>query len=220
MTGVSTGALTAPFAFLGPRYDQALKEVYTNSTTADMLIAHPIRGLLGGEALASNAPLAGVIAYYVDADFLKEVAAEHMKGRRLLIGTTNLDAQRPVIWDMGRIASSGDPSALELFRKVLLASAAIPAVFPPVFVQVDAGGAIYEEMHVDGGATREVFLLPTQIRPRSIDAKLGVNPIRRVYIIRNGRVAPGVQGGEGEHAVDRRPRHLDPDQEARHRRSL
>jgi predicted acylesterase/phospholipase RssA len=93
---------------------------------------HPIRGLLGGEALASNAPLARVIAKYVDASFLAEVAREHARGRRLLIGTTNLDAQRPVIWDMGRIASSGDPGALELFRNVLLASAAIPSLFPPV----------------------------------------------------------------------------------------
>ena len=95
-----------------------------------------------------------------------------MKGRRLLIGTTNLDAQRPVIWDMGKIASSGHPGAIELFRKVLLASAAIPAVFPPGFVEVAANGTVYEEMHVDGGATREVFLLPTQILAKNVDPTL------------------------------------------------
>jgi len=190
VTGVSTGALTAPFAFLGPRYDDALKKVFTESTTSDIAIARPVRGLLGGESLASNAPLARVVAYYVNDGFLKEVAAEHMKGRRLLIGTTNLDAQRPVIWDMGKIASSGHPGAIELFRKVLLASAAIPAVFPPGFVQVAANGAVYEEMHVDGGATREVFLLPTQILAKNVDSTLNVKPIRRSYIIRNGRVGP------------------------------
>ena len=190
MTGVSTGALTAPFAFLGPRYDDALKKVFTESTTSDIAIARPIRGLLGGESLASNAPLARVVAFYVNDGFLKEVAAEHMKGRRLLIGTTNLDAQRPVIWDMGKIASSGHPGAIELFRKVLLASAAIPAVFPPGFVEVAANGTVYEEMHVDGGATREVFLLPTQILAKNVDSTLNVKPIRRSYIIRNGRVGP------------------------------
>ncbi len=190
VTGVSTGALTAPFAFLGPRYDQALKDVYTNYSTDQLVTKHPIRGLLGGEALASNAPLAGVIAKYVDANFLAEIAHEHARGRRLLIGTTNLDAQRPVIWDMGRIASSGDPSALELFRNVLLASAAIPGLFPPVYVQVHTGGQTLQEMHVDGGTTNQVFLLPNQIAAGSIDAKLGISPVRRVYIIRNGRLDP------------------------------
>lgn len=190
VTGISTGALTAPFAFLGPRYDQALKEVYTTHSTDELVIKQPIRGLLGGEGLASNAPLAGVIAKYVDAEFLKQVAHEHARGRRLLIGTTNLDAQRPVIWDMGKIASSDDPRALELFRNVLLASAAIPGVFPPVYINVQVEGQVREEMHVDGGTTNQVFLLPTQIRAGGMDAKLGINPIRRLYIIRNGRVAP------------------------------
>lgn len=190
VTGVSTGALTAPFAFLGPKYDHALKHVFTESTTKDIAIARPVRGLLGGDALASNAPLAKIVAYYVDEAFLEEVAEEHRKGRRLLIGTTNLDAERPVVWDMGQIAISGSPEALALFRKVLLSSAAIPAVFPPGFIEVSAGGAVYKEMHVDGGATREVFLVPTQFMAQKVDGRLGINPIRRAYIIRNGRVAP------------------------------
>src|SRR5262245_58949823 len=190
VTGISTGALTAPFAFLGPRYDPALKVVYTTYSTDQLVTKQPVRGLLGGEALSSNAPLARVIASYVTEDFLKEVAHEHNRGRRLLIGTTNLDAQRPVIWDMGKIATSGDPQALELFRVVLLASAAIPAVFPPVYIKVQVEGQVREEMHVDGGTTNQVFLLPTQIRTGSIDSTLGINPVRRLYIIRNGRVAP------------------------------
>jgi predicted acylesterase/phospholipase RssA len=190
VTGVSTGALTAPFAFLGPKYDEALKTVFTTSTTQDIAIAQPVRGLLGGDSLASNAPLAKVVAHYVNEGFLQEVATEHRKGRRLLIGTTNLDAERPVIWDMGQIAISGRPESLELFRKVLLASAAIPAVFPPGFVKVAAEGGVYDEMHVDGGATREVFLVPTQFMAKKADGNLGINPLRRAYIIRNGRVAP------------------------------
>ncbi|HEY6920579.1 MAG TPA: patatin-like phospholipase family protein [Methyloceanibacter sp.] len=190
VTGVSTGALTAPFAFLGPKYDAALKEVFTTSDSKDIAIARPIRGLLGGESLASNAPLAKVVAHYVNEEFLAEVAAEHRKGRRLLIGTTNLDAERPVIWDMGAIATSGSPEALELFRTVLLSSAAIPAVFPPGFIKVAADGGTYEEMHVDGGATREVFLVPTQFMASRVDGRLGINPVRRAYIIRNGHVSP------------------------------
>ena len=190
VTGVSTGALTAPFAFLGPKYDEALKAVFTQTDTADVAIMRPVRGLLGGDSLASNSPLAKVVAHYVDQAFLEEVAAEHRKGRRLLIGTTNLDAERPVIWDMGAIAASGRPEALELFRKVLLASAAIPAVFPPGFIKVSADGSTYEEMHVDGGATREVFLVPTQFMTSKVDRRLGIRPIRRTYIIRNGHVAP------------------------------
>jgi Patatin-like phospholipase len=190
VTGVSTGALTAPFAFLGPRYDGALKQVFTESDSKDIAIAQPIRGLLGGDSLASNAPLAKVVAHYVTDEFLREVAAEHLKGRRLLIGTTNLDAERPVIWDMGAIAASGRPEALELFRTVLLSSAAIPAVFPPGFIKVDADGGVYDEMHVDGGATREVFLVPTQFMASRTDGRLGISPVRRAYIIRNGHVSP------------------------------
>jgi len=190
VTGVSTGALTAPFAFLGPKYDEALKEVFTQSDTKDIAIMRPVRGLLGGDSLASNSPLAKVVAYYVDEAFLAEVADQYRRGRRLLIGTTNLDAERPVIWDMGAIAASGRPEALDLFRTVLLASAAIPAVFPPGFIKVSADGTTYEEMHVDGGATREVFLVPTQFMASKIDGRLGIRPIRRTYIIRNGHVAP------------------------------
>lgn len=190
VTGVSTGALTAPFAFLGPKYDEALKEVFTQSDTKDIAIMRPVRGLLGGDSLASNSPLAKVVAHYVDEAFLAEVADQYRRGRRLLIGTTNLDAERPVIWDVGAIAASGRPEALDLFRTVLLASAAIPAVFPPGFIKVSADGTTYEEMHVDGGATREVFLVPTQFMASKIDGRLGIRPIRRTYIIRNGHVAP------------------------------
>ena len=100
---------------------------------------------------------------------MRGLAAEHLKGRRLLIGTTNLDVERPVIWDMGQIAASGRPEALELFRTVLLSSAAIPAVFPPGFIKVDADGGVYDEMLVDGGATREVFLVPTQFMASRTD---------------------------------------------------
>ncbi len=190
VTGVSTGALSAPFAFLGPKYDPALRHVFTQSQTKDIALLRPVKGLLGGSSMSSNAPLAKLIAHYVTPSFLAEVAAEHRKGRRLLIGTTNLDAGRPVIWDMGEIAASGRPESVELFRSVLLASAAIPAAFPPSFIKVTADGYSFEEMHVDGGTTREVFLAPTQLTVGSVNKDLGVKPIRRFYVILNGYVMP------------------------------
>jgi len=191
VTGISTGALSAPFAFLGPKYDPQLKEMYTAYTTRDMLRKQPIKGILGGDGLASSAPLARLIAKYADQAFLEAVAKEHRKGRRLLVGTTNIDAQRPVVWDMGAIAASGQPSSLDLFRKVLLASASIPGAFPSVKIKVYAEGQVLQEQHVDGGTTKQVFLFPGQLELRnSVDRKLGINPRRRLYIIRNGRVKP------------------------------
>ncbi len=131
VTGVSTGALMAPFAFLGPRYDPTLKEFYTSYSTKDILRPTVLAGLLGGNAaLGSSEPLANLIKKYLTRSVMREIAAEHAKGRRLLVGTTNLDAERPVIWNMGAIATIGNDRALALMRKVLLASAAIPGVFP------------------------------------------------------------------------------------------
>ena len=191
VTGVSTGALSAPFAFLGRKYDPVLKEIYTRYATRDLLRKRAVRGLLGGPALASSEPLERLIAQYVDRAFLAEIAAAHNQGRRLLIGTTNLDAQRPVIWDMGKIAASGHPDSLALFRQILLASASIPGVFPPAFIAVNADGKSFQEMHVDGGTTQQVFLMPSQIMVRSASAKAGFRPRRRVlYVIRNGRIGP------------------------------
>lgn len=191
VTGISTGALTAPFAYLGKKYDPVLREIYTQYSTGDLVKKRPVRGLIGGTSLANNKPLAGLIAKYVTHAFLGEIAAAHQTGRRLLIGTTNLDAQRPVIWDMGRIAASGNPEALPLFRNILLASAAIPGVFPPVFIKVQADGKTFDEMHVDGGTTQQVFLLPNQLMIAKTAAKKSrFRPRRTVYIIRNGRVGP------------------------------
>ena len=118
------------------------------------------------------------------------MAEERAKGRFLLIGTTNLDAQRPVYWDMGKIAQSTDPHALQLFRRVLLASASFPGIFPPVHIQVQAGGKAYEEMHVDGGTTRDVFFTVADFSFREFDRALGRKVERRLWIIRNGKIEP------------------------------
>ncbi|MCG8563062.1 MAG: patatin-like phospholipase family protein [Hyphomicrobiales bacterium] len=190
VTGVSAGALTAPFAFLGRTQDAALKQVFTQYSSRDFVRRRIVAGVLGGAALADSQPLANVIAQYADMAFLEAIAREHESGRRLLIGTTNLDAQRPVIWDMGAIATRRSPEALTLFRQILLASASIPGVFPPVRIQVRAGGQVREELHVDGGTTSQVFLFPSQIMLKTYDRRYGIEVRRRLYVIRNGRLSP------------------------------
>ncbi|MEM7461742.1 MAG: patatin-like phospholipase family protein [Pseudomonadota bacterium] len=186
VTGVSTGALIAPLAFLGREYDQALKGFYTGITTKDILIANPVGGLTGGSALASNEPLKKLISEIVDMNMLEQIAVEYERGRRLLVLTTNLEAQRPVVWNMGRIASYRMPEALDLFRNILLASAAIPAAFPPVALKVAADGKLYTELHVDGGTTVNDFVAP-------LNAKLPGDLQGRkeyLYTILNGRLSP------------------------------
>lgn len=190
VTGVSAGAIIAPFAFLGPRYDQQLREVWTQYSTSQLITAQLVPGLLGGSALADTAPLAELMARYIDKRMLREVAAEYRKGRMLLVGTTNLDAQRPVVWNLGQIAASDNPGALDLFQKIILASAAIPGAFPPVNLHVVADGKTYDEMHVDGGTTQEIFVSPFDVPLFALDKVYDKPPIRRIYIIKNGKITP------------------------------
>jgi predicted acylesterase/phospholipase RssA len=187
VTGVSAGALIAPFAYLGRSRDAALKEVFTKYERSD-IYAPGIVAPLVGSGLVDSSPLENLIARYVDDAFLRDIAVERKKGRMLLIGTTNLDAQRPVLWDMGRIAMSGHPRALDLFRKILLASASIPGAFPPVRISVRVGDRTYEELHVDGGVTQQVFVSrPALVRDGDISMK---RTATRLFIIRNGRIDP------------------------------
>jgi predicted acylesterase/phospholipase RssA len=190
VTGVSAGAIIAPFAFLGPAHDRQLAEIWTEYGTSELLTAQILPGLLGGPSLADTSKLAELVARYVDRKFLRAVAAEYRRGRILLIGTTNLDLQRPIIWNMGEIAASNHPQAPELFHKVIMASAAIPGAFPPVNIPVIAEGKLYEEMHVDGGVTREVFIAPTQLNLKTFDRFYAAAPIRRIYIVKNGKLSP------------------------------
>jgi hypothetical protein len=183
VTGISAGALIAPFAFLGPAYDGALREVFTELRPQDLvLFRYLVSAVLFGDALADTSPLYQVIARFADEAMLAAVAREYTRGRLLLVGTVNLDLQRPVVWNMGAIAASGHPLALDLFRRVLLASASIPGAFPPVMMNVELDGQRFQEMHVDGGAAMQLFLYPEGVRiPR--DGRQ-----RTVHVIRNGRV--------------------------------
>jgi predicted acylesterase/phospholipase RssA len=186
VTGVSTGALIAPFAFLGPEYDPILKEVYTSISPEDVLSPRSIIAAIENDGMADNSPLWTLISEQIDQALLDRIAEEHNKGRILLVGTTDLDARQPVVWNMGNIAASGAPNALDLFRQILLASAAIPGAFPPTMFPVEVDGREYQEMHVDGGASAQVFMYPPRLR--EVTAELGTEITNRagaVYIIRN-----------------------------------
>jgi len=188
VTGISTGALIAPLAFLGSEYDDELEKRYTTISTGDVvdlwkLLSFGLLPALFGESVASTEPLKNMISDLITPEVLKAIADEHAKGRRLYVGTTNLDAQREVIWDMGAIASSGEAGTLKLFRKILLASAAIPVVFPPVYFDVEIDGEKYDEMHADGGVITGMFGYGTKVF-----AEAQRRGICNFYIIKNGKL--------------------------------
>jgi hypothetical protein len=184
VTGISTGALTAPFAFLGREYDDKLRQLYTNTTADDIFEKRSVLAALSDDAMTDTTPLRNMIARIVDQRMISRIAAEYQKGRLLLIMTTNLDQARPVIWNIGAIAASGQPEARDLIIGVLRASASVPGIFPPVMLDITVNGKKYQEMHVDGGAFAQAFLYPTSIKLSS----LNVNRRRVAYIIRNGRI--------------------------------
>ena len=192
VTGISTGALIAPFVFAGAEFDKDLKQFYTNTRTEDVVTFRffsALRGTLLG--LTDPASLQHTVEAALTPQLMQRIAEQHTRGRRLLVGTTNLDAQRPVVWDVGRIAASGNPDARRLVRDILLASAAIPGAMPPVEIVVEAGGQRFAEMHVDGGVTRQLFFLPASLRPESIKGIVGDDfRIGTIYLLRNTKLAP------------------------------
>jgi predicted acylesterase/phospholipase RssA len=185
VTGISTGALIAPLAFLGSDCDEELKQIYTSISDKDIFDVKGCLGFVGmlwNESYADTKPLSKLIEKTLTQEKINAIACEHAKGRRLYIGTTYLDTQRFVVWDMGAIASSKSPKAAELFRKVMLASSAFPGAFPPVCFDVTVDGNMYDEMHVDGGVVTGVFCY---FRPLSETGKTPNKPCN-VYVIKNG----------------------------------
>ena len=190
VTGVSTGALIAPFAFLGESWDGRLTEAYTGGRAATQLGLTAVSGVLGG-GLLSAASLDGLIAPFIDEGLLEAIAAEHRLGRRLLVATTDLDRERPAIWDMGEIALRGGPEAVEMFRLVLAASASVPGLFPPRLIRCEADGELFDELHVDGGVTTPLFILPEALlRWRRVGRRLRSGS---VYALINTVIDPAPQ---------------------------
>ena len=185
VTGVSTGALLAPYAFLGPSYDRQLRDAYTTISADDVFVERGIVRGIFDDALDDTTPLWKLLSRYVDEPMVAAIAREYQKGRLLLIGTTDLDAQRGCIWNIGAIAASGNPGALDLIRKILRASSAVPGIFQPVMIDVELDGKHYQELHVDGGVIAQLFLYPANIDLR----KVGMRE-RKAYVIRNAREDP------------------------------
>ena len=157
VTGISTGALLAPFAFVGPDYDARARHFYTNIKAEDIFTIRSWLTLPCRSSIASSAPLRRLIESEIDQTLMERIAAEHRKGRRLYVGTTNIDTKRLAVWDLGAIACRPCPEGCELFRDVLLASCSIPGMFPPVTFEIDVAGKKSTEMHVDGGVSAQVF---------------------------------------------------------------
>ena len=194
VTGISTGALTAPFAFLGPDYDDEMKEVYTTTTTDDIARKRNSLAAAFNESMADTVPLREMIAHYINTDVIEAIAREHKRGRRLFIGTANLDAGRSVIWNIGAIAASDYPRKVELVHDVLQASSAIPIMFPPVIIPVEVNGSTFDEMHVDGGTGSQVFVYPAAIDWKQITKKLKVQGKPKVFVLRNSFLDPDYTG--------------------------
>ena len=189
VTGVSTGALSAPFAFLGSEYDPQLRAVFTETTARDIFIPRSKLAALFEDAMGDTTPLRNMVSRLVDARLVERIGEEYGNGRLLLIMTTNLDTGEPCIWNLGAIAASGSPGASELIVKILMASSAIPAVFPPVMIDLDVDGQHLQEMHVDGGVFAQAFLYPPGIDLGEVTRTARTGGRRRdAYIIRNGRL--------------------------------
>lgn len=190
VTGISTGALTAPFAFLGSSYDPQLREVYTQISAREVLRQRGLLAALTEDALNSNAPLRRTIGRFLTPAMLNDIANAYHQGRLLLIGTTNLDEGRPVIWNVTKLAASQRPGVLHLVQQILIASAAIPGAFPPEMIDVEVDGQHYQEMHVDGGASAQVFVYPPSLQLSFHAKNLGIARARHLYLIRNARLDP------------------------------
>ncbi|MBS7544706.1 patatin-like phospholipase family protein [Ancylobacter oerskovii] len=186
VSGVSTGALIAPFAFLGPAYDDTLKEMYTGGYGITLVDNPDPLNALFGNGVFDSGRLLTLARRFVTSDVIAAVAREHRRGRRLLVTTTNLDAERSVIWNMGAIAASGAPGSEELFRRVMTASASIPGVFTPTMIDVESGSRYFAEMHVDGSVISNIFVLPSEylLNPARIMSRHG----GAIYILNNGKI--------------------------------
>jgi predicted acylesterase/phospholipase RssA len=187
VTGISTGALIAPFAYLGPAYDHILERFYTQYSTGDLIEKRGWLKSLRTDAAFDVDLLRSLLAEFVDEAVMEAIAAEYRLGRLLLIGTTNIDAARPVTWDIGAIAISGKPGALDLIHDVITASVSIPVVFPPVLIEVEADGRIYDELHVDGGVSRQSFLFHLSAEEDAFQ-RLNIVGKGQAYVIRNSKL--------------------------------
>ncbi len=185
VTGVSTGAIIAPFAFLGSDYDSTLIRMYSNVDRDGVFSLESLAGMIFGSALSDTTPLKKLLATYITPEVVEAIAEQEKLGRKLFIVTTHFDAMRPMVWDIGAIASRRGKEAVPLIRKIILASAAIPVLFPPIPIEWEIDGKRFTELHVDGGVSRQVFVYPAQIHVDRFNEILGLTFRREIYLIFN-----------------------------------
>ncbi len=186
VTGVSAGALIAPFAFVGSAADGELVDLFTAASVAQLNRSRSLlAGVLGQSAIPSK-PFEDLICSHVNSHLIERIAARHRTGARLLIVTTNLDAQRSVVWDIGAIAASDQPDKVRLIGNLVQASASVPAIFPPVRIKVSGNGHTFEELHADGGAIRQLYLFPDAFYFNEDISAMRPD----IYVIVNAELAP------------------------------
>ena len=194
VTGISTGSLIAPFAFLGPEYDGRLSRLYTQVQPDQIFRIRAWVSIPFRDSIASTAPLKALLETQITTELMDRIAAEHKKGRRLYVGTTNLDTRRLVVWDMGAIACRPCPEGCRLFRDVLLASCAVPGMFSPVRFDVEVDGKPASELHADGGTTGPFYLAPKRALTAALTgAQLVRIPARSVYVVINNSTSPSFE---------------------------
>jgi len=190
VTGISTGALIAPFAFLGSKYDDKIKYFYTEYSAEDLIKKRSLFSIRRNASAVDPSGLREKIEQFIDEDVMEEISVEYGKGRLLNIGTANLDTGRSVVWSIGRIAASGDPQALGLIHDIIMASASLGGIFPPVLIEVEANGTTYDEMHVDGGTSNQLFVYPLALDWGKVMERANVKEPPHVYLIRNAKLTP------------------------------
>lgn len=190
VSGVSTGALIAPYAFLGEKYDPVIREIYVAHSTDDLFRRRNVFSIVTGDSVMDVSGFVALIKRYLPDNLIDEIAVQYRLGRELIVGTTNLDSERPVIWSIGAIAASDHPGRYDLVRRVIMASASLPVAFPPVMIPVLADGAQYVEMHVDGGVANQVFAYPLGMDWSIITQKLKVVGKPKLYVVRNAKLSP------------------------------
>jgi hypothetical protein len=188
VTGTSTGSILAPFAFLGRDYDWVLTELFSLYDTDAVMGRRAVLKAVMKYPFSNKTPLRGILLKYLGDEEVDKIAVAHRTGRRLLVGTFNMDAARPMVWSIGAIAASGQAGSRELIVDVILASAAIPLGFPPVFIDVRAGDHTYQEMHVDGGLGSQVFFYPHGLQWKAVEEKIKPEGTPTIYVIRNSRL--------------------------------
>jgi predicted acylesterase/phospholipase RssA len=189
VTGVSTGALIAPYAFLGPEWDQQLLDAFTG-LAGDGLRQSRGLAVIFGSSIYSGKPLRNLIDAYVSDDMIHAIAQEAAKGRLLLVATTDVASGESVVWDLGSIAMNGGASARTLFRDVLVASASVPGMFPPVIIRIEEDGFSHDQAHVDGAATMPFFVPPAFLQRTRNGPDTGRTA---VFVIVDGSLSEGAR---------------------------